>query len=232
MINIINKSPVLKDKSITTRIFVLIFALISGVFILSPVIAYFYKGYSPLAEMPTSSVYYIFRGLFGISVLLAAVILFMFRNVTITAVPSVLGIVSSVFPLVDRIQKYHDYKIFVEKFSMTADFTSYLVSIGIYTLFILLCMCTLLYSIGFLPANLVVLIASALTFTAVIFVTIDRAKNIEYGIFNLYDILCFSYVSITSLIPALIASSTKKNIDNTEETNPRKQKYRPKRMRK
>ena len=129
-----------------------------------------------------------------------------------------------------RINKYTDHKKFVEKFSMTADYTSYLVGIGIYILFILLCLFTLLYALGFTPANLIVLIVSAVTITAVILITIDRAKNIEFGIFNIYDILCFSYVAIAAIIPALVVTSSKKR-NSDEPKTPKRQKYQPKRMR-
>ena len=230
MFTIINNSPVLKEKNIVFRIFVAVLSIVSGVFIISPVISYFANGAFPLSEMPDNTAYYILRGVFGISLTLAAAVYVVFKNVTVTAIPSFLGIVTSLIPLIYRINKYTDHKKFVEKFSMTADYTSYLVGIGIYILFILLCLFTLLYALGFTPANLIVLIVSAVTITAVILITIDRAKNIEFGIFNIYDILCFSYVAIAAIIPALVVTSSKKRSSDEPKT-PKRQKYQPKRMR-
>lgn len=232
MFSIINKSPILKDKNSGYRIAIIVLSLICGAFILSPVLTFLLQGQAPLAEMPVGSFYYIIRGLFGITLLIASAILFITGNVTIVAIPSLFGLIASLIPLIDRIQKFIDHKTFIDKFAMTADYTSYLVGIGIYTLYALLCLSTLLYALGILPANLVVLIASALTITAVIFITIDRAKNIEYGIFDLYDIMCFSYTFLAAMIPALISAATKRNTDNdSENQNKPKEKYQPKRMR-
>lgn len=220
-------SPVIKEKTLFWRIILVIFSLITGAFSLSPAIVYFITSKAPLTEMPDNAFFYVLKGIFAISVVFAAVIFAVYKKATIVALPSFIGIITSIYPLMYKINAYKEYKSFIESFSMPADYTGYLVSIGIYTLYILLCLITLLYSLGLLPSNLILLVVSALTVTAVIFITIDRAKTVKFDIYNIYDILSFSYASVASLLPAFIATSTKKINSNKKD---KKSRYQPKRM--
>ena len=110
MFSIINKSPILKDKNSGYRIAIIVLSLICGAFILSPVLTFLLQGQAPLAEMPVGSFYYIIRGLFGITLLIACAILFITGNVTIVAIPSLFGLIASLIPLIDRTQKFIDHK--------------------------------------------------------------------------------------------------------------------------
>ena len=232
MLSLTKRSPVLKSNSLPFGIILITLAFICGIFILSPVIAFFIKGSNPLAEMPESTWYYIFRGLFGISVLIAAIMYTIFKNVTITALPCLMGLIATLFPLILKIDKYLKYKDFIDKTNMTADYASYLVNIGVYVLMALLCLSALLFALGLLPTNIIIFVISTMTIFAVIFMTIDRAKNIESEIFSIFDILCFAYTSVAALMPVVVALSTTKNKYNNNTDNPHNSKrYQPKRMR-
>ncbi|MBE6737175.1 MAG: hypothetical protein E7566_00765 [Ruminococcaceae bacterium] len=226
MTSIFKRIPVVKERSLYFRVAIIILSLISGAFMISPTIVYFIKKSSPLTEMPTNSFFYILKALFAISIIIASVIFAVYKNTKVIAIPSFIGLLTTIYPFVYKINVYKEYKSFIEQFSMTADYTSYLVNIGIYALFMLLCLLTLLYSLGLLPNNLIVLVFSALTITAVIFVTVDRAKIIEYDIYNIYDILSFTYASVTALLPAVFTLSTK-----IVKSNKKTSRYKPKRMR-
>lgn len=226
MTSIFKRTPAVKEQRFHLQIVLAILSLISGAFMISPSIVYFIKKGTPLTEMPDIPFYYTLKALFGITMIMASVFFVVYKNTAIIAIPSIIGLFTNIYPLMYKIRIYNEYKAFVEKFSMTADYTNYLVGIGIYALFMLLCLLTLLYSLGLLPTGLIVTIISALTSTAVIFITIDRAKSIEFGIYNIYDILSFTYASVAALLPFIITLCTKSH----KKTKTPKQRYTPKRM--
>lgn len=229
MLSLFYRSPVVKVKSLFFRITLIVLSVISAIAIFSPVVAFALKHSSPLSEMPESVWYYAFRCLFGMSIIIGAIIFAIYKKTSVIAIPAVLGFITSLFPLMQKINVYTDYKAFIEKFNMTADYTNYLINIGIYLLFALLCIITFLYVSGLLPYSIIVFVMSALTLTAVIFITIDRSKNLEYEIFNIFDILCFAYTAIAALMPATIAISTTRV--NNSDLNRKQTRYQPKRMR-
>ncbi len=226
MLSIKKTIPAIKEESLFLQIILIILSLITCAFSLSPAIVYFITKNPPLTEMPGNASFYFFKSVFAISVLVTAVIFVVYKKAVVVALPSCIALLTTIYPLIYKINAYKEYKSFIEEFSMTADYTSYLVNIGIYSLFILLCLLTLLYSLGFLPSNLILLVVSALTVTAVIFITIDKTKSLEYNIYDIYDILSFSYASIAALLPAIFAAVTKKTKSEKKET----QRYKPKRM--
>jgi len=228
MFSIFIKTPVAKEKSLPFRICLLSLSVICSVFILAPTIAYYIKSSSPLTEMPENGWYYFFRGLFAICLLFSAVHYLFIKKTPVFLLPCVTALIATLFPLFSKIKIYNDYKSFIEQFSMTANYQSYLINIGIYVLFTLVCVLTILKIFGLTP-DIVIYVLSALTITAVIFITIDRAKNIEYDIFNIFDILCFSYVCLVSLLPVILCASTEKN---NNDNHKRKERYKAKRLRK
>lgn len=230
MIKVFKKSPAVKENCVGFRITILILSFISSIFILSPAIAFFIRKSSPLAEMPQNTMYYIFKLLFGIALISTVSVFFFAKKTAVLSIPAFLGFCTALYPLFQKIETYKQYNEFTTEFSMTADFTSYYVNIGIYALFTLLCLITLLYSSGLFPLSLIVTIFSVVTATAVVLITIDKAKNVQYEIFNIYDILCFTYAFFASLIPAFIVLSTRKAAKDTAD-KPRNKRYKPKRMR-
>ena len=234
MISLFKNTPSVKDKSTAVRYMILAIAFICTIFIISPVMVFLVKKENPLTEMPNSGIYFLFRAFFGISLLISGLVYLVYKKLSATFIPAIMGLIASVFPLIYRIDRYKEYKDIIERSSMTADYAPYLANIGLYILLMLLCITYIIYIFGIYRFNIAVLVFSALSATAVLFLTIDKAKTIEFNIFSIYDILCFSYGILVCLLPTFIVFTSEKAANKTEDSDVAVQdkckRYKPRRM--
>lgn len=228
MTSLFRNSPTVKDNCTIIKYIVTAISFICSIFILSPVIVFLIKKTNPLTEMPDNNIYFVFRALFGILLLVSALLYSIYKKLSVTILPALSGLIAVIFPLIYRINKYKEYKDIIERSSMTADYSPYLANIGVYILILLLCVTYIIYCLGVYRFNIAVLVFAALSATAVLFLTIDKAKTIEYNIYTLYDILSFAHGILTCIIPIFIVF-TSKRATPTKQKNVSK-KYIPRRM--
>ncbi len=220
MLSFLNKAPVIKEKNMAFRIILPILSFITSIFVFAPVITGFkwqeaVAGYSP--------VHLVFKGLFGISLIACSIIYAFTKNVPATGVAAIFGFISALFPLLRSVSDCIQAKNFSEQFSMTTDYSPYLISICVYLLLAMLCLSTALYSAGLLPYPIIILVLSAITLLAVLFVTIERVTALSV---NIFEVICFAYAAFAVSIPVLFVLSvrTRKSIEkeqiteSTEET--------------
>lgn len=205
MLSFFNKAPMIKDRNLVFRIIIPILSFISSIFIFAYVIAGFKSGFSLVTATPAQLT---FKAIFGASLIICSIIYAFSKNVPLTGLCGLFGFVASLFPLILSVKDYYAAKSFAEQFSMTQDFSSYWITTGVYLLYALLCLSVFFYSIGIFPYPIPVLILSALSFLATIFITVERivAYNLET-----FSIICFAYAALAVIIPVLFVLSTKKS---------------------
>lgn len=228
MTSLFRNSPTVKDSSAVIRYIVAAFSFIGSIFILSPAIVFLIKKTNPLTEMPDNSIYFTVRALFGILLLVSGLLYCIYKKLSVTILPALSGMIAVIFPLIYRINKYKEYKNIIERSSMTADYAPYLANIGVYIIILLLCVTYIIYCLGVFRFNIPVLVFSALSATAVLFLTVDKAKTVEYNIYNVYDILSFAYGILVCIIPIFIIFTTQRATPTKQKNVPKK--YIPRRM--
>ncbi len=204
MLSFLKNAPVFKGRNLVFRIIIPIIAFISSIFIFAFVIVGIKSNYSLVTATPA---HLVFKSLFGASLLICSILYALAKNVPLSGLCSFFGFVASLFPLIQSIKDYFAAKSFAEQFSMTQDFSSYWTTTGVYALYALLCLSVFLYSTGFFPYPVPILVLCALSFLATIFITIERivAYNLEP-----FSIMCFAYAALAVVIPVLFVLSTKK----------------------
>ncbi len=208
MLSFLKNAPVFKGKNLVFRIIIPIIAFISSIFIFAFVIVGIKSNYSLVTATPA---HLVFKSLFGASLLICAIIYALAKSVPLSGLCGFFGFVASLFPLIQSVNDYFAAKSFAEQFSMTQDFSSYWTTTGVYALYALLCLSVFLYSTGILPYPIPVLVLSALSFLATVFITIERivAYNLEP-----FSIMCFAYAALAVVMPVLFVLSTKRSKKN------------------
>lgn len=212
--------PQFKENSKALRVIVLILAILSAIIILMPVVVCFMSKFT-LTPDTGDNIYYVLRGMFAIALIFASVIVLIKKDISYTVVPSGIGFAMLLFPLYDIVQSFTGALSRAKAFSMSVDYSSYLIQIAMYLIFAVLCVLTFLYSIGKFRFGIIIMVISVISCLFSAFIAVER--YITYLI-PLYEVVCFSYSSIVSLIPFLLVIST---IAKSKES---KEKYIPKRM--
>ena len=200
MLTIIKNKPVVKEKSNAYVIAVVILSLLSLTLLFLPVIVNIMNGFSTV-NGADDKIYYLLRGLFGISIAISAGIFAVKKDVAIAAAPCFVGFITVLFPLYDSIASLVKAHKVAQQLSMSVGYGPYLINIGEYLLFTLLCIFTFLYSIGMFRNTLIITLISVISSMASLFTIID--KFITYDI-STYEILSFGYVVFATLIPLVL----------------------------
>lgn len=219
MLSLKINAPKIKEKTNSIRIIIPILSLISSIFIFAPVIVGFKSNFT---TGDYSAAYLVFRGLFGISLIICSVIFSYSKSTFISGVASLFAFITSLFPFIGSISEFAQVRAFAQQYSMTADYSTYLESMAIYLAFTLLSLFTFLYSTGILPVSIVVLVLSVVSFLATIFISVQKVITFNISIF---DTLCFGYCALTSVLPILLVASTEKN-----KSKKAKERYTARRM--
>ncbi|MBQ8001092.1 MAG: hypothetical protein IJ298_07845 [Ruminococcus sp.] len=221
MISILLKNrPVVKDKCSGFISASIILSVFSIVLLMLPVIVNVMNKFSAV-DGGSDIIYYILRGLFGLSLAVGAAVFAVKKDILSATIPCLLGFITALFPLYDSVAALTKAHSVAQQLSMAVGYGPYLVTIGEYLLFALLCLFTLLYSIGAFRYTLIIQLISVVASLATIFTTID--KFITYDI-STYEILSFAYAAFACLIPLVLVLCT-----NTSEKAPTK--YKARRMR-
>lgn len=218
MTSIFKNKPEIKDKNIVYRVAVAVLALMSAVLILTPVVVCVLNGFSG-TDSAADNIYYVLRGIFGVALIVSTAVYIVNKDISASAVPCAVGFFMVLFPLYDSVAAYTNAKAIADQFSMTVDYSSYLISIAEYLLFTLLCLFTFLFSIGLFRQTVIIMVISVIASLATIFTSIDRIATYKIPV---YEVLCFAYAAIASLIPLFLTLSAK-----SEQST---KKYKAKRM--
>ena len=211
MNTIFKNAPQARDKDIVNRILILVLSVISAAFLFAPVIVSFISNFT----QGTSSVAYsIFKGLFALSLIICAAITFATRRVASMLLPCILGLVTVIFPLFESIKDYSYIKSIAEKFSFDQDYTAYLIAMGIYLAYAILCIFSAFYVTGIIKSSIFVTLMSVVSSLGTLFIAIDKGTNYDTTTF---DVLTFASATITTLIPFVAVLGCKRNV--SEESN-------------
>lgn len=220
MSTIFKNAPVMIEKKRSAYItLVSLLTAISIVPLFMPVIVCFLSEFTR-TEGVADNIYYILRGVFGISLAVGAAVYAVNKKISAAAVPSLIGFIMLLFPLYTSVADYTSVLNLADQLGMTVDYTLYIVNIAIYLLFTLLCLFTFLFSVGWLKQNLVILLLSVISSLFALYISIERYFTLEIA---LYDVICFAYSVTVSIIPTVIVMSAK--------PVQKKEKYIPKRTR-
>ncbi len=220
MLSFIKNKPEFKQNSQVFKAIILILSIISSVIIFMPVVVCFMSNFSNTLEA-SDNIYYVLRGILGLSIIFTSVALIIKNNFSFCAIPSLISFIVLLFPFVKVIESFFSAIRRAELFSMTMDYSSYLLQVALYLIFAVLSILTFLYSFGKFKYGIVIMVISVISTLYSVFIAIER--YITYLI-PLYEVVCFSYSSIVSFIPFLLVIST---ITKSAQT---KEKYIPKRM--
>lgn len=221
MISLLKSKPELKEKSKAYVISIAILSLLSIILLMLPVIVNILKNFSA-TESTSDVIYYLLRGLFGISLAIGTAVFLIKKDISASAIPCLFGFITVLFPLYDSVSALTNAHAIAQQMSMTVGYGPYLITIGEYLLYTLLCIFTFLYAIGKFKYTLIIMLLSVVGSLATLFTCID--KYVTYQI-PIYEILSFGYTSIACLIPLLLVLSAKQNQNSTVT------KYKAKRMR-
>ena len=217
MISIFKKAPQIKESNITYRNIMLLSIEISSSFLFATTIVGIMSDFTFSDE---SAAHIIFKGIFAVSMIIVGIMYFISKKIYCLVYACIVGFITVMFPLFSSISDYRYVKSIADKFSMSQDYTSFLLSIGIYLLYTILCFLTGLYVTGYFKYSIIVTLVSVITSLATLFMAIDRAINYDTSIF---DIITFGSTCITSLIP-IIAVSSAKDINNKTKHSERTEK--------
>lgn len=213
MLSFFKNAPQLKEQSRVFRIILIVMSVISSAFILAPVLVGFMSNFTARDE---SAMYCFFKGLFGISLIVGAVLIAVDKKIHHAVYPCIFGFITTIFPLFDSIGDYRYVKSVAEKFSMSQDYSAYLISIGIHLLYAILCIITALCVSGHFKFSVVILVLSALSSLATVFIAID--KLITYDT-TTFDILILLSIAFTCVLPVVLISSSGRTISKSAKTS-------------
>lgn len=212
MHSIFKNAPAIKEKNLYYRILMLILTAVCSSFLLAPVIV----GYmSKFTAYDQSLSYCLFKGLFALSLIVSAILYFVSQKIYTLIIPSLVGLITSLFPLFKSIGDYQYVKSVADKFSMSQDYSAYYISIALYLAYTLLCLLSVLYVSGYFKWYVVILVLSAISSSATLFVAIDKA--ITYNA-DSFEVLTFLNTALICLIPVVAVSSTHKGTSKTKDT--------------
>ncbi len=212
MHSILKNAPAMKEKNLYYRVLMLILTAVCSSFLLAPVIVGYMSNFTTYDQ---SSTFCLFKGLFAFTLIIFSILYFVTQKIYSLFIPSLVGFITSLFPLFRSIGDYQYVKSVADKFSMSQDYSAYYISIAIYLAYTLLCILTGLYVTGYFKWSIIILVISAISSLATLFVAIDKAITYDAGSF---EILTFLSTSFTSLIPVVAVSSSQRNLDKTKST--------------
>lgn len=217
MNNVFKNAPAVKDKFNGSAILISILSLLSSVLLLLPVIVAFKSGFTQGNDSP---VYLILKGLFTVSLIVCTAVFIVNKDIFASAIPSFIGAVMLIFPLVNSISSFINAKSRADFFGMTVSYEPYIIAICEYLMFFLLCVFTILYSLGYFRLPMVLLFISVISSILSIYTVIN---NYFVLLVPIYDTVCFIPACTTPLIPVFLITST---VPVKSKSN----KYQPKRM--
>ncbi|MGN0453259.1 MAG: hypothetical protein ACI4GZ_05600 [Ruminococcus sp.] len=226
MNTLLKYKPMLKESKFF-RYFAYILSLVGIVPLLMPVTVAFMSKFSRITSAP-DILYIILRGAFGVALIVGMTVYAVNKKILGITVPAVFATVTVALPLYDSIDTYISAKRIAESFSMTVDYSPYLLTIGEYLLFFLLCLFTVLFSLGLFRYSVIIMVVSVVSSLAALFTAINN--YVTYGI-EVYEIICFAYSIAVALIPAFVVLSTKPAPKKAKNNKEKPHKYQPKRMR-
>ena len=141
MQSILRNKPELKEKHIPYTISIVILALTSVVLLMLPVIVNFLNKFS-YCESTSDIVYYIFRGLFGLSIAMGVTIFALKKDISAVAIPCFFGFITVMFPLYKSVATFTNAYAMAQQLSMNVGFGPYLIDIGENLIYTLLCVFT------------------------------------------------------------------------------------------
>ncbi len=200
----INKHQ-LKDKSIPYLIGIVILSLSSLVLLMLPVIVNTLNRFSAI-DSNADIVYYILKGLFGVSIAVGISILTIKKDITAVIIPCIAGFITCLFPLYESVSRLTNAYTMAQQLSMAVGYGPYLISVGEYLLYALLTVFTLLFCIGKFRYILIIMLLSVIGSLATVFTCVDN--YITYNI-SVYEILSFGYTALLCLVPLLVVLSVK-----------------------
>ena len=220
MQSLFSTKPELKEKHIPYTISITILALTSVVLLMLPVIVNILNRFSTI-DTSLDIVYYILKGLFGLSIAVGITIYVLKKNVTAVAIPCLFGFITVLFPLYESVTAFTNAYSMAQQLSMSVGYGPYLIDIGEHLIYALLCLFTLMFSIGRFRYILIIMLLSVIGSLSTIFTCVD--KYITYDI-SVYEILSFGYAAVACLIPLLLVLSV-----NSKDVTKR-EKYKARRM--
>lgn len=201
---IFKNAPQMREKNTLHRIFILILSTVSSAFLLAPVIVGFMSNFT---QGSNSAAYCFFKGLFAVSLIICACICFASRRISTMLLPCILGLITAIFPLFESIADYRYIKTIAEKFSFDQDFTAYLIAMGIYLAYAVLCIFSAFYVTGLIKSSIIVLLFSVVSSLGTLFIAIDKGLNYDTTTF---EVITFASATITTLIPLVAVISSKR----------------------
>ncbi len=207
MLSLINNKPELKEKNTSYLITIAILSLISIALLMLPVVVCFLNKFSAV-DNTSDVIYYVLRGLFGVSLAVGTAILVVKKNIAASAIPCFFGFITVLFPLYDSVSSLTNAYAMAQQLSMSVGYGPYLITIGEYLLYTLLCIFTFLYAIGMFKYTLIIMLISVIGSLATLFSCID--KYVTYQI-SMYEILSFGYTAVACLIPLMLVLAAKQN---------------------
>lgn len=206
MKSVFTKKPKMKEKNSAIYIIIVsILTIVSIVPLLTPVIVCLFNGFTG-TDGTADNVYYILRGLFGVSLVIGTTAYAVNKDISAAAVPSLFGFAMLLFPLYENVATLTDAIETANKLSMTMDYTLYILNVGEYLFLTLLCLFTALFSLGLFRNVIIIMLLSVVSSLAALFIAIDQHVTFQI---STYEILCFAYAVPTALIPTFLALSVK-----------------------
>lgn len=202
---ILKNKPEIKEKNMVYIVITVLLSLLSLVLLMLPVIVNIMNGFAE-AQGKSDIIYYIFRGLFGVSIAVGVSIFAVKKDASAVAIPCLVGFITSLFPLYDGVSSLTNAYTVAKQLSMSVGFGPYLVTIGESLLCTLLCLFTLLFVCGILKQSFVILLISVVTCLSVAFTAINNYVTYDITIF---EVLSFGYTAIASIIPLVLVFAVK-----------------------
>lgn len=205
MQSVLSNKPELKEKHIPYTISIVILALASVVLLMLPVIVNFLNKFS-YSESVSDTVYYICRGLFGLSIATGVTIFALKKDISAVTIPCFFGFITVLFPLFKSVSTFINAYRMAQQFSMNVGFGPYLIDIGENLIYALLCVFTFMFVINKFRYILIIMLLSVIGSLATVFTCAD--KFITYN-FSVYETLSLGYTVIVCIIPLLLVLSVK-----------------------
>lgn len=216
-----NRPEVIK-KSGVYIFFTVIFAILGISLVLLPVVVNIMNRFTTI-ETASDYIYYILRGLFGISIGIGVGIFAVRKDTLSFTIPCVMGLVTVLFPLYSSVSGFIEAMIIAKQFSMQMGYLTFLLDALKYLVYTLLCIFTLLYTLGYFNFPTIITVLSVLGTIGTVSISLD--SYMTYDI-TAYEVICVSDGAILCILPLLLLFSTK-----IVKEKKKKERYKARRMR-
>ena len=222
MTSLFKSRPCVKEKSGVYIFFTIMFAIIGISVVLLPVAVNIMNKFST-TESFADILYCIFRGLFGISVAIGAGIFAVKKDTISFTIPCFIGFITVLFPLYNSVYGFVEALIIAKQLSMQMGYLTFMLDALKYLVYTLLCLFTILYTLGWFKFPSVITLLSFLGTLGTI--ALSMHSYITYDI-TAYEVLCVSDGAILSILPLMLLFTTKM-VKKDKKSSP----YKPRRMR-